>query len=74
MVALEEMFKKFVFFCTLNLIIRIFTIIYDVLQHYYDERCSPESWSLLLMSPLGETMEDPVHSDKPSKNKISVHF
>ncbi len=28
--------------------------IYDVLQHYYDERCSPESWSLLLMSLLAE--------------------
>ncbi len=26
----------------------------DVLQHYYDEWCSPESWSLLLMSSLAE--------------------
>ncbi len=23
---------------------------YDVLQHYFDEQCSPESWSLMLMS------------------------
>ncbi len=29
-------------------------IIYSVLQHYYDERCSPESWSLLLTSLLAE--------------------
>ncbi len=33
---------------------RIFTIIYDVLQHYYVERHSPESWSSLLTSPLAE--------------------
>ncbi len=25
-------------------------IIYDVLQRYYEERCSPESWSSLLTS------------------------
>ncbi len=25
-------------------------IIYDVLQHCYDERCNPESWSSLLTS------------------------
>ncbi len=42
------------FFCTLSLIIKIFTIMYDVLQHYYDERCSPESWSSLLTSSLAE--------------------
>ncbi len=41
-------------FCSLSLIIRIFSIIYDVLQHYDDERCSPESWSSLLTSPLAE--------------------
>ncbi len=34
--------------------IRIFTIIYNVLQHYYDNLCSPESWSSLLMSQLAE--------------------
>ncbi len=27
---------------------------YDVLQHYYDERRGPESWSSLLTSPLAE--------------------
>ncbi len=27
-------------------------IVYDVLQHYYDGRCSPESWSSLLESLL----------------------
>ncbi len=27
------------------LILRIFTMIYNVLQHYNDKRCSPESWS-----------------------------
>ncbi len=29
-------------------------IIYNVLQAYYEERCSPESWSSLLTSPLAE--------------------
>ncbi len=29
-------------------------IMYDVLQHYYDDRCSPESWSSLLTSLLAE--------------------
>ncbi len=29
-------------------------IIYNVLQPYYDEWCSPESWSLLLTSLLAE--------------------
>ncbi len=42
------------FFCTLSLIIRIFTIIYNVRQHCYDNRGSPESWSSLLTSPLAE--------------------
>ncbi len=41
-------------FWTLSLIIRIIMIIYDVLQHYYDESCSEESWSSLLTSPLAE--------------------
>ncbi len=45
--------KQKFFFCAL-ILIRIFTIIYDVLQHYYDERRSPESWSLLLTSLLAE--------------------
>ncbi len=30
------------------------TIIYDALQHYYDSRCSPESWSSLLRQPLAK--------------------
>ncbi len=29
-------------------------IIYDALQHHYDERFSLDSWSLLLMSLLAE--------------------
>ncbi len=42
-------------FLHIRLIIRIFVIIYDVLQHHYDElRCSPESWSSLLTSLLAE--------------------
>ncbi len=45
---------KSLVFCTLSHIIRIVTIIYDVLQHYYDNRCSPESWSSLLTSLLDE--------------------
>ncbi len=32
----------------------IFTIIYDVLQHYDDGWCSPEGWNSLLMSLLAE--------------------
>ncbi len=40
--------------CTLSLIIRIFTIIYNVLQHYYDKQCSSETLSSLLTSLLAE--------------------
>ncbi len=32
----------------------IFTVIYNVVQHYYDEQCSHESWSSLLTPPLAE--------------------
>ncbi len=32
-------------------------IIYEVLQHYYDEQRSRESWSSLLMSLLAETKQ-----------------
>ncbi len=46
--------EKFGFLDIKNLIIKIFTVIYNVLQHYYDEWRSPESWSLLLMSPLAD--------------------
>ncbi len=51
-------------------------IIYDVLQHYYDNRRSPERWSLLLMSPLAENKEEEhVHSDSLSEKKtINAHF
>ncbi len=41
-------------FCTLNLIIRIFMITYNVLQHYYDERRISVGWSSLLTSQLAE--------------------
>ncbi len=46
--------KRSLFFCTLSLILRIFTIIYNVLQHYYEEWCCPEGWILLLVSPLAK--------------------
>ncbi len=36
------------FFCTFSLVIRIFTIIYNVLQHRYDKLFSLNSWSSLL--------------------------
>ncbi len=42
------------FFCTLSLIIRIFTIVFNVLQHYCTNQLSPDSWSSLLMSSLSE--------------------
>ncbi len=32
-------------------------IIYNDLHRYYDQQCSHESWSSLLMSPLPKTME-----------------
>ncbi len=48
----------FCFFCTLSLIVRIFPVTYDVLQHYYDERFSHKSWSSLLTSPLVENNRD----------------
>ncbi len=38
-------------FCTFSFIVRIFTIIYNVLQHYYDEPCSHKHWSSVLTSP-----------------------
>ncbi len=48
---------KLGFFCTLSLIIRIFPIIFNVLHHFYDEQCSAESWSSLLMSLLASLMD-----------------
>ncbi len=42
------------FFWTLSLLVRIFTIIYDILQYYYDNWRSFESWSSLLTPPLAE--------------------
>ncbi len=45
--------EKFVFW-TSHLIIRMFMIKYNVLQHYYEKWCSYESWSSLLTSPLAE--------------------
>ncbi len=50
----QQLKEKLLFFCTLSLMIRIFTIIYNVLQHYYHERCSQEGWSSLPTSPLAE--------------------
>ncbi len=51
--------KEDVCFYTLSLIIGIFTIVYDGLQHHYDKRCSTESWSSLLMSLLAENNRGP---------------
>ncbi len=51
-------FFFFLFFCILSLIIRVFTIIYYVLQHYYDKPCSPESWSSLLTSLMNSRAEE----------------
>ncbi len=53
-IVLQYDLKEKFLFCTLSLIIRIFKIIYCVLWHYYDERCSPESWRSLLTSLLAE--------------------
>ncbi len=39
-------------------------VINNVLQHYYDERCSQESWSSLLMSPLAEHSEVMGHIER----------
>ncbi len=52
----ERHLRRSLFFCTwcLDIIIRIFTIIHNVLQHYWHERCRHESWSSLLMSLLAE--------------------
>ncbi len=43
-------------------------IIYDVLQHYYDIWCSPESWSSMLTSLLAE------NNRGASKNTINARF
>ncbi len=50
----NKLTKKFGFFCTLSLTIRIFLFIYKVLLHYYDEQRSHESWSSLLTSLTAE--------------------
>ncbi len=52
---------------------RIFTIIYGVLQHYYDERCSPEIWSSLLTSLLAKNNRGEC-AFSPSKNTINARF
>ncbi len=50
---LEKSLRKGLFYAS-GLIMRIFTIIYNILQRCYDERHNPESWSSLLTSPLAE--------------------
>ncbi len=57
--------EKFVF-CTLSLIIRIFTIIHNFLQHYDDNWWSSKSWSSLL-----KTTGEHVHTDNLLKNTIN---
>ncbi len=44
-------------------------IIYNDLQHYYDNRCSPESWSLLLLAENSGGA-----SDNLSQNTINACF
>ncbi len=41
---------------TFSLIARTFTILYNALQQRYDERCSLENQSSLLLSPLAENI------------------
>ncbi len=48
-------------------------IIYNVLQHYHDERCSPESRSSLLTSPLPENNEK-VCAFRQSVQKHDEHL
>ncbi len=42
--SLWQIYYKFIY--------NLFMIIFDVLQHFNDERCCPGSWSSLLSSPL----------------------
>ncbi len=60
------------FICTLSLIIRILTIIHNVQQHHYDNRHSPENWSLLLMSLLAYATEELEHFAHPAENTITL--
>ncbi len=46
--------KCSLFLCTYSLIIRIFAIIYNILQYYYDKQRSPENCSSLLTLLLAE--------------------
>ncbi len=55
-------------FCTSSLIIRMLK---NVPWHYYENRHSPESWRMLLMSPL---TENNTGADNPSKNRINTRF
>ncbi len=50
----EVMGFCFLFFCTLSLVIWIFTITHKILQHYMDELCSHDNATSLLTSPLAE--------------------
>ncbi len=61
------LFEGEVLFFTFRLMIRIFMIIYSVVQHYYDEWCSPESWSSLLTSSLAENSRGACAPDSPPK-------
>ncbi len=59
-------------FCTLSLVTRIFTIIYNVLQHQNDKLCSPESWSSLLTSLPAENNRK-AYAHKQSVEKYNKH-
>ncbi len=59
---------------TLRLIIRIFLIIHDVLQHRYDSWCSPKSWSSLLTSPQAENNGGACALRQSVKNSINAYF
>ncbi len=51
-----------------------FSIMYDVLHHFYDEPCSAESWSSLLTSLLASTIESKGPFQNPAKSIINACF
>ncbi len=63
----KEFFLKF---CTLSLKIRIFTIIHDVLQHYYVKWCETRAHCWRHCYNRGKR----VHCENLSKNTINAHF
>ncbi len=69
-----QLFKGEVWvFCTSSLIIKVFLIISNILQLYYDNQHSPESWSSLLLSQLAENNRGAC-ALRQSKNTINTCF